>query len=117
MASVAVKEAMALRIQAAELRQGPWGPIPLYSGAFAVLHGTAADQVSATKLAIVQEARTQGKIKTEKIDKNCHPPGILTRPLQGKKFVFKWGRLLGLQVTPATKSSSDAPLATEASGA
>ena len=29
MVSVAVKEAMAHRIQAAELRQGPWGPTPL----------------------------------------------------------------------------------------
>ena len=42
MASVAVKEAMARRIQAAELRQGPRGPAPLYLDALAVLHGTAA---------------------------------------------------------------------------
>ena len=30
MATVAVKEAIAHRIQAAELRQGPWGATPLY---------------------------------------------------------------------------------------
>ena len=44
--SVAVKEAMTHRILAAELRQGPWGPTPLYLDALAVLHGTAADQLS-----------------------------------------------------------------------
>ena len=46
MATVAVKEAVAHRIQAAEFRQGPWGPTPLYLDALAVLNGTAADQVS-----------------------------------------------------------------------
>ena len=46
MASVAAKETMAHRIQATELRQAPWGPIPLYLKALAVLHGIAADQVS-----------------------------------------------------------------------
>ena len=46
MASVAVKEAVAHRIQVAELSQGPWGSTPLYLGAFEGLHGTTADQVS-----------------------------------------------------------------------
>ena len=56
---------------AAELRQGPWGPTPLYLDALAVLHGTTADQVSremkylAAKLSAVQEARSQDKIKTQ----------------------------------------------------
>ena len=64
MAPVAVKEAVAHRILATELRQGPWGPTPFYLDALAALHGTAADQVSgemrylAAKLAIAQEARS-----------------------------------------------------------
>ena len=43
-----------------------------------VSHGTAADQVFreitylATKLAIAQEAKSQGKTKTEKTDESCH---------------------------------------------
>ena len=55
-------------------------PALRYFGAFAVLHGAAADQVSreikylAAKLAIIQEARSQGKLKTEEIDESCHPP-------------------------------------------
>mmetsp|Transcript_4067 Transcript_4067/g.9682 ORF Transcript_4067/g.9682 Transcript_4067/m.9682 type:complete len:99 (-) Transcript_4067:373-669(-) len=48
----------------------------------------------ATKLTVKQEARYQGKIKTEKASEICHPPGSLTKPLQGKEFVFKGGRLL-----------------------
>ena len=82
MATVAVKDAIAHRIQAAELRQGPWGISPLYLDALAVLHGTAVDQVSremkylAAKLAIV------------KIGEDCHPAEILTKPLQGKEFEF-----------------------------
>ena len=46
MVSLEIKEDMAHRIQAAELRQGPWGATPPYMDAFAVLHGTAAEQVS-----------------------------------------------------------------------
>ena len=46
MASVAVKGAVAHRIQAAELTQVPWGPTPLYLDVLAVLHGTAADHAS-----------------------------------------------------------------------
>ena len=69
-------------------------------GALEVLHGTAADQVSremkhlAAKLVIVQLARAQDKIRTEKTDESSHPPGILTKTLQGKGFAFKPGRLL-----------------------
>ena len=69
-----------------------------------VLHGAAADQVSreikylAAKLASVQEARSQGITKAEKIDGSFNPPGILTKPLQGKERVFKRGRFLGLKV-------------------
>ena len=106
MASVTVKEAVAHRIQPVELKQGPWGPTPLYLDALAVLHGTAADQVSremkylAAKLAIVQEARSWGKTKTVKIHRSCHPAGILTKPLQGKEFEFKRARLLGLSTEP-----------------
>ena len=86
-APVAAKEAMAHRTQAVELRQGPWGPTPLYLGTLAVLHGTAADQVSremkylAAKPAIVQEAKSQGKTKTGKADESSHRPGILKKPL------------------------------------
>ena len=61
----------------------------------------------ATKLAVVQGARAQCKIKTEKIDEGCHPADILTKPLQGKEFEFKRGRLLRLRVTPSTKPSSN----------
>ena len=74
MASVAVKEAVAHRTLATELRQGAWGPTPLYLVALAVLYATAADQVSrevkylAAKPVIAQEARSQGKIKTGKVD-------------------------------------------------
>ena len=97
MATVAVKEAIAHRIQAAELRQGPWGATPLYLDALAVLHGTAADQVSrevkylAAKLAIVKAARSEGK--------------------------FKRGRLLGLRVTPPARPSSGVGATAGANGA
>ena len=37
----------------------------------------------------MQEARSHGKTKAEKTDGSFHPPGILTKPLQGKEFVFK----------------------------
>ena len=46
MATAAVKEAIAHRIQAAELRQVPWGTTPLYLDTLAVLHGAAADPMS-----------------------------------------------------------------------
>ena len=81
MATAAVKEAVAHSIQAAELRQAPWGPTRLYLDALAVLN--AADQVSremkylAAKLAVVQAARSEGKIRTEKIDQGCHLAEIL----------------------------------------
>ena len=84
-ATVTVKEAIAHRIQAAELRQGPWGTTPLYLDALAVLHGTAADQASremkylAAKLAIAQAARSEGKVRTEKIGEDCHPAENLTK--------------------------------------
>ena len=113
MASLAVKEAVARRIQAAELRQGPWGHTLLYLGALA-LYVTAADQVSgemkylAAKLATAQEARTQGKVKIEKSDGSCQPPETLPKPLQGKEFVFKRGRLLGFKPTPPAKPGSGA---------
>ena len=123
MATVAVKEAVARRILGTELRQCPWGPTPLYLGALAVLHGTVADKVSremkyqAAKLAVVQEARSQDKIKTEKTNEGCHPADILTRPLQGKEYAFKRGRLLGLRVVPPAELSYDAAVAMSASGA
>ena len=111
MATVAAKEAISHRIQASELKQGPWEPTPLYLDALAVLHGTAADQVSrdmkylAAKLAIVQAARAEGKTKTEQVDQSCHPADILTKPLQGKEFEFKRARLLGLRAVPPTRPS------------
>ena len=97
MASVPVKEAVAHRTLATELRQGARGPIPLYLDALAVLYATAADQVSrevkylAAKLVIAQEARSQGKIKTGKVDEGSHPAEIMTKPLQEKECVFKRG--------------------------
>ena len=54
----------------------------------------------ATKPAIVQAARSEGKVRTEKIGEDCHSADILTKPLQGKEFEFKRGRLLGLRVAP-----------------
>ena len=71
----------------------------------------------AAKLAILHVARSQGKTKTDLLDESCHPPGILTKPLQGKEYVFKRGRLLGLRVVPPAKPSSGAATATSASGA
>jgi len=123
MATVTAKEAVAHRISATELRQGPWGPTPLYLGALKVSHGTAADQVSrkmkylAAKLAVVQEDRSQGKIKTEKANKDRDLAGILTKPLQAKEYAFKRGCFLGLRVVPPAKLSSSAAAATSASGA
>ena len=105
------------------MRQGPWGPTPLHVHALAVLHGTAADQVSremkylAAKMAVVQEARAQGKIKTETIDEGSHPADVLTKPLQERECAFKRGRLVGLRVAPPTKPSSSAAAAVSASGA
>ena len=61
----------------------------------------------------MHKARSQGKIKTEKINKSCHPAGVLTKLLQGKEYAFKRGRLLGLRAKP----SSSAAVATGASGA
>jgi len=46
LASVAVKNAEVRRIQAAELKQGPWEPTTQNLDALTVLHGTAADKVS-----------------------------------------------------------------------
>ena len=123
MASHAVKEAVAHRILATELRQGPRGPTPLYLDALEVLHGTAADQVPremkylAVKMTSAAKARSQGKIKTEEIDEIYHPPDILTKPLKRKECVFKRGRLLGLSVVPPAKPSSGATTAAGASGA
>ena len=123
MVSAAVKEAVSHRILATELRQGHWGPTPLYLDSLAVLHGTAAGQIFrdmkylAAKLVILQEARSKGKTKTEKIDESLQPLGILTKPLQGKEYVFKRGRLLGPRAVPPARPSSGATTATGASGA
>ena len=90
MAAMATKEVMTYRMQASELGHGPRGPTPLYLDATAVLHGTATEQVSrkmkslAAKLALVQEARAHGKIRTIKIDKGLHPADFLTKPLQAR---------------------------------
>ena len=77
--------------------------MPLYPDATAVLNGTATEQVSremkylAAKLAIVQHARAHGKIQTMKIDESPHPADIPTKPLQGREFVYKRARILGLE--------------------
>ena len=68
----------------------------------------------AVRLASVREAKAQEKAKTEKIDESFHPPGIMTKPLQGKVFVFKRGRLLGPEVAPAVKPGADAASAAAA---
>ena len=59
-------------------------------------------------MAVVQGARSEGKIKTEIIDEGCHPADILTKPLHEKEFEFKRGRLLGPRATPPTRPSPDA---------
>ena len=103
MATVATKGVMAYRMQARELGNEPRDPTPLYLDATVVLHGTATEQVStemkylAVKLAIVQQARAHGKRRTMKIDEGLHPASILTKPLQGKEFVYKRARVLGLE--------------------
>ena len=51
----------------------------------------------AAKLAIVQQARAHGKIRTIKIGATIHPADILTKPLQGREFVYKRSRILGLE--------------------
>ena len=51
----------------------------------------------AAKLAIVQQARAHGKIRTTKIDEAIHPADIRTKPLQGREFVYKRARILGLE--------------------
>ena len=90
MATVATREVMAYRMQARELGHGPHGHAPLYLDATAVFHRTATGQISremkylAARLAIVQEARAHGKIRTMKIDECLHPAGILTKPLAGR---------------------------------
>ena len=90
MATVATREVMAYRMQARELGHGPHGHAPLYLDATAVFHRTATGQISremkylAARLAIVQEARAHGKIRTMKIDECLHPAGILTQPLAGR---------------------------------
>ena len=71
----------------------------------------------AAKMAVVQEARSQGKTKTEKANEDCDPAGILTKPLQAKKYAFKRGRFLGLRVVPPAKLRSSAAAATSTSGA
>ena len=48
----------------------------------------------------MQGGRSEGKIKTEKDDEGCYPADILTKPLQGKEFKFKRGRLLGHRARP-----------------
>lgn len=100
MATAATKEVMAYRMQAGELGNAR-APAPLYLDATAVLHGTATEQVSreikylAAKFAIVQQARAHRKTQTMKTDEGLHPAGILTKPVQGREFVYKRGRVLG----------------------
>ena len=66
----------------------------------------------AAELALAQEARAQGTVKAKKVDETFHQPGIMTKPLQEMKFVFKRGRLLGLKATPPAKLCAiDAPAA------
>ena len=68
-----------------------------------MLPGTATGQVSremkylAAKLAIAQQARAHGKTWAMKIDEGLHPAGILTKPLQGRGFLYKRARVLGLE--------------------
>ena len=87
MATKATKEVMAYQIQARELGHEPRATTALYLDATAVLHGTAMEQVSrkmkflAAKLAIVQQARAHGRIRTMKIDLSPRPSDILTKPL------------------------------------
>ena len=86
MATVATKEVMAYRMQAEELGNGFRAPTSLYLDATAVLHGTATEQVSremkylVAKLAIVQQARAHGKIRTMKIDEGIRLAGKYSDP-------------------------------------
>ena len=68
------------------------------------------------KLAVVQGARSEGKISTGKIDEGCHPAEILTKTLQGKEFGFKRRRLLELRATPPTRPSSSVGATANACG-
>ena len=112
----ATKEVTACRMQAKELGHGPRAPTPLYLDATAVLHGTATEQVSremkylAAKLAIAQQARAHGKIRTMKIDESTHPAEILTKPLQGREFCVQAGK------DPRTRRSGAAAAKGSASG-
>ena len=90
MATIASKEVMAYLMQTRELGHEPRAPTALYLDATAVLHGTTKDQVSremkylAAMLAIVQQARAHGKIRTIKTKESIRPSGIVTKPLQGE---------------------------------
>ena len=107
MATVASKEVMACRMQAIELGHGPHARTPLYLDATAVPHGTATEKVSremkylAAKLAIVQQARAHGKIQTMMIDEGTRLAYFLAKPLQGREFVYKRARILGLGEAPS----------------
>ena len=63
----------------------------------------------AAKLAVIQQARAHGKIRTMKIDESLHPTAILTKPLQGREFVYKRARVFGLEegVPPPTKGQTE----------
>ena len=51
----------------------------------------------AATLAIVEQARARGMIRTVKIDEILHPADIPTKPLQRREFVYKRARVLGLE--------------------
>ena len=115
MATISVKEAMAHRTQANEVRQGARGPSRLFLDALAVLHGASPDEVTrgmkypATKLAIAQDAKAEIKTETLKISEAFHNSGILKKPLQGGEFVFERGRLLGFGATPPARGVGRPP--------
>ena len=93
MTTIAVKKAMAHRIQAEELRQMAHGPSRLHPDATAVLHGAApikamrGTKYLAMELAIAQDANAAKKIGTVKVSEALHNAGILTKPLQGEELV------------------------------
>ena len=57
----------------------------------------------AAELAVVQEARSRGLIKTGKTNESCFPADILSKNLQGNEYALKRGRLLGLRAVPPAK--------------
>ena len=92
MATTAVKEAMAHRIQAGELRQVAHSPSRLCLDSTTVLHWKAPEKVTrgmkylTAKLAIVQDAKAVEKIGMVKMSSAFHYAGILTKRLQGGRL-------------------------------